>query len=261
MSGKVARWQSDHRHRNQAFPLCHLATVMLRLEGVVAGYGPTVCLKGISLEVRKGEIVALLGANGAGKTTTLMTISGLVRVRQGTISLHGTRIDQLSPEAMAALGIGHVPEGRRIFSRLTVLENLQLGAYVRKDREGIAQDLEKAFELFPILRDRRHQLAGTLSGGEQQMLAIGRGLMNRPTLLLLDEPSLGLAPKLVLMVFEVIRRINQSGTTVLLVEQNAHMALTIAHRGYLLETGAIVMADTADALVRNPQIKAAYLGG
>ena len=234
---------------------------MLKLEDVVAGYGPTVCLKGISLEVRQGEIVALLGANGAGKTTALMTISGLVRVRQGTISLHGTRIDQLSPEAMAALGIGHVPEGRRIFSRLTVLENLQLGAYVREDREGIAQDLEKAFELFPILRDRRHQLAGTLSGGEQQMLAIGRGLMNRPTLLLLDEPSLGLAPKLVMMVFEVIQRINQSGTTVLLVEQNAHMALTIAHRGYLLETGAVVMADTADALVRNPQIKAAYLGG
>lgn len=234
---------------------------MLRLEQVVAGYGPTVCLKGISLEVQEGEIVALLGANGAGKTTTLMSISGLVRIRQGAVLLKGTRIDPLAPEAIAALGVGHVPEGRRIFSSLTVLENLQLGAYVRNDRPGIAQDLQRTFELFPVLRDRRHQLAGTLSGGEQQMLAIGRGLMNRPALLLLDEPSLGLAPKLVMTVFEVIKRINQLGTTILFVEQNARMALTIARRGYILETGSIVMAGAAEALANNPQVKAAYLGG
>ena len=234
---------------------------MLRVENVVAGYGPTVCLRGISLSVEAGEIVALLGANGAGKTTTLMTICGLVRVRQGAVTLKGKRIDALSPEAIAALGVGHVPEGRRIFSRLTVLENLQLGAYLRADREQIARDLGWVFELFPILRDRQRQLAGTLSGGEQQMLAIGRGLMARPTLLLLDEPSLGLAPKLVSVVFEVIRRIHAAGTAVLLVEQNARMALTIAHRGYILETGSIALADTGTALANNPQVKAAYLGG
>jgi len=234
---------------------------MLRLEQVVAGYGPTVCLKALSLEVHEGEIVALLGANGAGKTTTLMTISGLVRVRQGAIQLDGNRIDGLAPEAITACGVSHVPEGRRIFPRLTVLENLQLGAYLRHDRAGIAQDLAKVWELFPILRERQDQLAGTLSGGEQQMLAIGRGLMARPRLLLLDEPSLGLAPKWVQRVFEVITRINKAGTTVLLVEQNARMALAVAQRGYILETGAIAIADTAQALVNNPQVKAAYLGG
>ena len=234
---------------------------MLRLEQVVAGYGPTVCLKGITLSVEEGEIVALLGANGAGKTTTLMTISGLVRVREGALTLNGTHIDQRHPEDIAGLGIGHVPEGRRIFSRLTVLENLQLGAYLRRDREGIARDLAGMFEMFPILRDRREQIAGTLSGGEQQMLAIARGLMNRPKVLLLDEPSLGLAPKMVAAVFEVIRRINAAGTTILLVEQNARMALTIARRGYILETGTITMTDTADALARNPNVKTAYLGG
>lgn len=234
---------------------------MLRLEQVTAGYGPTVCLKGMSLAVGSGEIVALLGANGAGKTTTLMTISGLVRARGGTIHLDGTRIDQLPPERIAGLGVCHVPEGRRIFSRLTALENLQLGAYLRRDRAGMAQDLQKTFELFPILKDRQHQLAGTLSGGEQQMLAMGRGLMGRPKLLLLDEPSLGLAPKMVELVFEVVQRINHTGIPVLLVEQNVRMALTIAHRGYILETGTIAMADTAHALANNPQVKAAYLGG
>ena len=234
---------------------------MLRLEGVVAGYGPTVCLKGISVSVEAGEIVALLGANGAGKTTTLMTICGLVRARQGTITLKDQRIDRLKPEAIAALGVGHVPEGRRIFSRLAVLENLHLGAYLRTDREGTTRDLERVFDLFPILRDRQRQLAGTLSGGEQQMLAIGRSLMARPSLLLLDEPSLGLAPKLVSVVFDVIRRIHAAGTAVLLVEQNARMALTLAHRGYILETGSMILTGTGAALANNPQVKTAYLGG
>jgi branched-chain amino acid transport system ATP-binding protein len=234
---------------------------MLRLDTVVAGYGPIACLKGVSLEVRRGEIVALLGANGAGKSTTLCAISGLVRPTSGTIHFGARRLDVLSPERVAACGIGHVPEGRRVFPRLTVLENLQLGAYMRRDRAGIARDLAHAWELFPILNDRRRQLAGTLSGGEQQMLAIARGLMGRPELLLLDEPSLGLAPKLVTAMFEIVRRINAEGATVLLVEQNAHLALRIAHRGYILETGTIVLADHAAALLASPQVKAAYLGG
>ena len=235
--------------------------VLLQLEEVSAGYGQTPCLKGINLFVRTGEIVALLGANGAGKTTTLMTISGLVRTRRGTISLKGERIDRRNPEAIAGLGVGHVPEGRRIFSRLTVLENLDLGAYLRRDRSVVEQDLQRMFELFPTLKDRRSQIAGTLSGGEQQMLAMARGLMGRPSLLLLDEPSLGLAPKLVLTVFDIMKRINQAGTTLLLVEQNVRMALSIAHRGYILETGQIAMSDSAEALASNPKVKAAYLGG
>jgi len=234
---------------------------MLRLDGVVAGYGPTVCLKGISLEVRDGEVVALIGANGAGKTTTLMTISGLVRLREGTITFDGERLDRLRPEQIAARGLGHVPEGRRIFPRLTVLENLRLGAYLRTDRAGLESDFRMIWELFPILRDRAAQLAGTLSGGEQQMLAMARGLMGKPRLLLLDEPSLGLAPKIAQVIAEVIGRIHQRGTSVLLVEQNAQMALAISHRGYVLETGSLVMADTAQALASSPQVKAAYLGG
>ena len=235
--------------------------ILLQLEGVSAGYGQTPCLKEINLFVRTGEIVALLGANGAGKTTTLMTISGLIRARQGTISLKGQRIDGRSPEAIAGLGVGHVPEGRHIFSRMTVMENLHLGAYLRSDRSAIEEDLEKVFGLFPTLRERCSQLAGTLSGGEQQMLAMARGLMGRPSLLLLDEPSLGLAPKLVLTVFDIIKRINQTGTTILLVEQNVRMALLIAARGYILETGHIAMSDSAERLASNPQVKAAYLGG
>ena len=234
---------------------------MLRLEQVVAGYGPTVCLKGISLEVNPGEIVTLLGANGAGKTTTLMAISGLVRTREGAIHFDGRRIDRCSPESIAACGISHVPEGRRIFPRLTVMENLELGGFLRRDRTGMAQDLDQVWELFPVLKTRQRQLAGTLSGGEQQMLAIGRGLLARPRVMLLDEPSLGLAPKLVLAMFDVIRRINARGTTILLVEQNAHLALHIAHRGYLLQTGSIVLSGSATALANNPQVKAAYLGG
>jgi len=234
---------------------------MLRLDHVSAGYGPTVCLKDISFEVRRGEIVTILGANGAGKTTILMTISGLVQPRQGTIEFHGRRLNGVSPEAIPALGIVHVPEGRHIFPRMTVLENLALGAYVRRDRAEIAQDRDRVLTLFPVLRQRLAQLAGTLSGGEQQMLAIGRGLMARPTLLLLDEPSLGLAPKIVARVFEVIQQINAAGTTILLVEQNARLALRIAHRGYIVETGLITLTDSAAALASNPQVKTAYLGG
>ena len=234
---------------------------MLRLDSVVAGYGATMVLKGLSLEVRQGEIVALLGANGAGKTTTLAAISRLVRLREGTIELHGRRIDRLRPDRIASLGVGHVPENRRLFPRLTVRENLELGAYLRRDRAEIARDRERMRDLFPVLRDRDAQLAGTLSGGEQQMLAMARGLMGRPSLLLLDEPSLGLAPKLVALIFDTVRRINADGTTILLIEQNAHMALSVAHRGYIVETGTIVLAGTADDLARNSRVKDAYLGG
>ncbi|MBI3321758.1 MAG: ABC transporter ATP-binding protein [Candidatus Omnitrophica bacterium] len=234
---------------------------MLRLDHVEAGYGPTSCLNGVSLEVAQGEIVALLGANGAGKSTTLMALSGLMEIRSGTIIFQGTRLNGLPPERIVGLGISHVPEGRRILSSLTVLENLTLGAYRRRDLAAIRADFDRVFALFPILAERRRQLAGTLSGGEQQMLAIGRGLMARPTLLLLDEPSLGLAPKLVHTIFETITRINRDGVTLLLVEQNARLALQIAHRGYVLETGRIVLTDTAASLANNPQVKSAYLGG
>lgn len=234
---------------------------MLSVQGLEAGYGQTSCLKGLSLDVRQGEIVALLGANGAGKTTTLLAISGLVAPMAGRITFDGREMTGLSPERVVGLGISHVPEGRRVLPRLTVLENLELGAYLRRVRADIAQDLERALTLFPVLAQRRRQLAGTLSGGEQQMLAIARGLMARPKVLLLDEPSLGLAPKLVVTIFDTIVRINREGVTLLLVEQNAYLALQIAHRGYVLETGRIVLADAADRLAQNPQVKAAYLGG
>ncbi len=234
---------------------------MLQLQQLEAGYGATSVLKGISLEVKPGEIVALLGANGAGKSTTLMAISGLVPVRAGNIQFKGATLRGVAPAAIVSRGISHVPEGRRILPRLTVLENLALGAYLRDDRSEIQRDRERMYALFPILATRSRQLAGTLSGGEQQMLAIARGLMARPTLLLLDEPSLGLAPKLVLTIFETITRINREGVALLLVEQNAYLALQIAHRGYVLETGRIVLTDTAAALAQNPRVKAAYLGG
>ena len=234
---------------------------MLRVEGLEAGYGQRRCLSGVSLEVRAGEIVALLGANGAGKTTTLMALSGLVRASSGEMTFKGVRLNGRAPAQIVGLGVSHVPEGRRVLPRLTVLENLELGAYRRRDRAGIRRDLARVVELFPILAERRRQLAGTLSGGEQQMLAIARGLMARPTLLILDEPSLGLAPKLVVTIFETIQRINREGVTLLLVEQNAYLALRIAHRGYVLEAGRVVLSDTAERLAQNPHIKAAYLGG
>jgi len=236
-------------------------TALLEIDSLDAGYGRTNCLHGVSLRVAAGEIVALLGANGAGKTTLLMTISGLVPVRRGSVRFDGNPLKGQPPEQVVARGISHVPEGRWILPRLTVEENLQLGAYLRRDRPAIHQDRERVFGLFPVLAERRRQLGGTLSGGEQQMLAIGRGLMARPTLLLLDEPSLGLAPKLVQIIFQTIQRINKEGVTILLVEQNAYQALRIATRGYVLETGTIVLSERADRLAQDPRVKSAYLGG
>jgi branched-chain amino acid transport system ATP-binding protein len=233
-------------------------TAMLRLGGVDVRYGAIPALRGVDIEVREGEIVALLGANGAGKTTTLRTISGLVRPAKGYVALDGKRIDQVSPHRIVALGIGHVPEGRRIFPRMTVLENLEIGAYRR--RGDLRSDLQHIFGLFPILEQRREQNGGTLSGGEQQMLAIGRALMSRPQLLLLDEPSMGLAPLVVEAIFDIIERIRDEGTTILLVEQNAAQALQLADRGYVLENGSVVMADDAEALLGDERVRVAYLG-
>jgi len=234
--------------------------VMLELEDLRAGYGNIEALHGISLSVAEGEIVTLIGANGAGKTTTLMTISGCVRARTGAIRFRGRDISGLPPHEIVALGLVQSPEGRKIFPRLTVAENLEMGAFTRRDPDGIAADQNRVFELFPILGERRRQPGGTLSGGEQQMLAIARALMARPKLLLLDEPSLGLAPLVVSRIFEVIRELNREGATILLVEQNAQMALKAAHRGYVLETGTIAMADAADKLLADPRVRSAYLG-
>jgi len=233
---------------------------MLELEDLRAGYGNIEALHGISLSVGEGEIVTLIGANGAGKTTTLMTISGCVRARSGAIRFRGRDISGLPPHEIVALGLVQSPEGRKIFPRLTVAENLEMGAFTRRDPDGIAADQKRVFELFPILGERRRQPGGTLSGGEQQMLAIARALMARPKLLLLDEPSLGLAPLVVSRIFEVIRELNREGATILLVEQNAQMALKAAHRGYVLETGTIAMADAADKLLADPRVRSAYLG-
>src|SRR5579884_417847 len=232
---------------------------LLEVNDIHTYYGQIHALKGVSLAVDRGEIVTLIGANGAGKTTTLKTISGIVHPRQGTIVLAGERIDRLEPHEIVARGICQAPEGRRIFPRMTVRENLEMGAFARKDGE-IAADMERVMNLFPRLRERYNQKGGTLSGGEQQMLAIGRALMARPKILLLDEPSMGLAPLLVETIFETIVQINRQGTTVLLVEQNALMALAIAHRGYVIETGTIVLADTGKNLQQNPQVQKAYLG-
>ena len=232
---------------------------MLRLDGLDVYYGQIRALKGVSLEVRSGEIVALLGNNGAGKTTTLKTISGLLVPRQGTVHLEDRVLTGTPPHDVVGRGIGHVPEGRRIFNRLSVRENLMMGAFLRSDG-GIAEDLQRMFTLFPRLQERITQVAGTLSGGEQQMLAIGRALMGRPRLLLLDEPSMGLAPVLVEQIFDTIGAVNRQGTTILLVEQNAAMALSIAHRGYVLETGSVVLSGTAAELSENAEVRRAYLG-
>ncbi len=234
--------------------------MLLKLDNVKTYYGNIRALKGISLEVAEGEIVCLIGGNGAGKSTSLMTISGVLTPEEGDIIYQGQSIVSLRPDHIVQLGICQVPEGRMIFPVLTVMENLDLGAYLRKDKDGIKADIDRIFGLFPILRERSNQAGGTLSGGEQQMLAIGRALMARPKLLLLDEPSLGLAPIVVDSIFDIIRQINEEGTTILLVEQNAQLALQFSHRGYVLETGEITLADTSEALRTNEQVKKAYLG-
>lgn len=234
---------------------------LLELSDIHTYYGAIHALRGVSLEVEEGEIVTLIGSNGAGKSTTLRTISGQLRPRQGEIRLRGDRIDQRRPHEIVELGVCQSPEGRRVFTRMSVHENLEMGAFSRTDRENVAGDFERVYGLFPRLKERETQKAGTLSGGEQQMLAIGRALMSAPKVLLLDEPSMGLAPILVEQIFDIIKTINEQGTTVLLVEQNALMALAIARRGYILQTGEIVLADEAASLARNPAVRAAYLGG
>lgn len=235
-------------------------STLLRVEGIEAGYGDLTAVSDVSLEVREGEAVALIGANGAGKTTTLRAVSGLLPLRRGRIEFQGQRLDGLGPAEIVARGIAHVPEGRQLFPTMTVRENLELGARSRAARAGRAEMLQRVFELFPRLRERREQLAGTLSGGEQQMCAIGRGLMARPRLLMLDEPSLGLAPVLVKAIFEDLVRINAQGITVLLVEQNVLRALHLAHRGYVLENGRMTLSGPRDELLASGHIKQAYLG-
>jgi branched-chain amino acid transport system ATP-binding protein len=234
--------------------------VILKLDDVHTYYGTIQALKGISIEVHEGEIVTLIGANGAGKSTTLRSINGLNHPREGTIAFQGTDITDTAPHEIVRMGISQSPEGRHVFPRMSVLENLEMGAYQRENRSEISQDLDRVYTLFPRLQERRTQKAGTLSGGEQQMLAMGRALMARPKLLLLDEPSMGLAPIFVEKIFEIIREINDQGTPILLVEQNALMALDIANRGYVLETGHIALADDAKALRDNEQVRKTYLG-
>ena len=233
---------------------------MLEVNDIHTYYGNIHALRGISITVEQGEIVSLIGANGAGKTTTLRTISGLLKPRSGNVVLEGEDLEKFKAHEIVYKGVSMVPEGRGVFARLTVTENLDMGAFSRKDKSGIENDLDRVFELFPRLKERRTQVAGTLSGGEQQMLATGRALMAHPRLLLMDEPSMGLAPVLVESVFETIKRINEEGTTILLVEQNATMALTVASRGYVLQTGEIVLHDTAENLKQNEMVQKAYLG-
>ena len=233
---------------------------LLELKGVDAFYGRIQALRKMSIDVEKGEVVALIGSNGAGKTTTLRTISGLMHPQAGTIRFDGREITSAGPSKIVELGISQSPEGRRLFPRMSVIDNLLMGAYTRNDRPGINSDMERIYTLFPRLKERRSQIAGTLSGGEQQMLAMGRALMARPKVLMLDEPSLGLAPILVETIFSIIREINSQGTTVLLVEQNAHKALEVAHRGYVLETGSIVKTGTGQQLLASEDVQKAYLG-
>jgi branched-chain amino acid transport system ATP-binding protein len=235
-------------------------SALLSVSNLEVSYGNIVALRGIDLEVRKGEIVTLIGANGAGKTTTLRTISGLLKPRGGEVTYDGRNITGTKPHVIAAMGVSHVPEGRGIFANLTVSDNLELGAYLRKDKVQ-QSEYERIFALFPVLKERIKQSAGTLSGGEQQMLAISRALMSKPKILLLDEPSLGLAPQMVQTIFRVIKEINAEGTPILLVEQNAHMALVTANRGYVMETGRIVLTDDTSAMLKSDRIKKAYLGG
>ncbi|KQL54469.1 branched-chain amino acid ABC transporter ATP-binding protein [Heyndrickxia shackletonii] len=234
---------------------------MLKVENIDVYYGNIQALKGVSLEINQGEIVTLIGANGAGKSTLLKTISGLLKPKNGEILFERKSIKGKAAQTIVKQGISHVPEGRRIFANMTVTENLELGAFLRKDKAGIRQDLERVYQLFPRLYERKKQSAGTLSGGEQQMLAMGRALMAKPRLLLLDEPSMGLAPLLVKTIFRIIEEISQTGTTILLVEQNANMALSIADRAYVIETGRVVLSGTPDELNTSDQVKSAYLGG
>ena len=234
---------------------------MLKVDDISVYYGNIQAIKGVSLEINQGEVVTLIGANGAGKSTLLKTISGLLKPKQGDIIFEGRSIAGKAAQTIVKEGISQVPEGRRVFANMTVEENLELGAFLRKDKDGIRQDVDKVFHLFPRLQERLKQQSGTLSGGEQQMLAMGRALMARPRLLLLDEPSMGLAPLLVKTIFQIIEEINKSGTTILLVEQNANMALSVAHRAYVIETGRVVLSGSAEELNASDQVKMAYLGG
>ncbi len=235
-------------------------STFLNVENIEVYYGAIHAIRGVSFHVNEGEVVTLIGANGAGKSTILKTVSGLLRPKSGSISFDGTDITQIPPHKLIPMGLAHVPEGRRIFQQMTVEENLEMGAFTQP-KAGVPADLEKVFELFPRLKERHHQIAGTLSGGEQQMLAMGRALMSHPKLLMLDEPSMGLAPILVEQIFEIIRSLHRTGTTILLVEQNAQMALSVADRAYVLETGEITLTGTGDELIHSDDIRKAYLGG
>jgi branched-chain amino acid transport system ATP-binding protein len=234
---------------------------MLKVNGIDVFYGNIHALKGVSLEINEGEIVTLIGANGAGKSTLLKTLSGLLKPKKGTIEYLDNSISGKAPQSIVKVGISHVPEGRRVFANMSVEENLELGAYLRKDSKEIRKDIQSVYDLFPRLQERRKQLSGTLSGGEQQMLAMGRAIMAKPKLLLLDEPSMGLAPLMVKTIFQIIEKINQDGTTILLVEQNANMALSVANRAYVIETGRVGISGTAAELQASEEIKKAYLGG
>ena len=234
---------------------------MLKVDNINVYYGAIHAIKNVSFQVNEGEIVTLIGANGAGKSTILKTISGLLHTKTGSVSFQDHNLKSAPPHKIVEMGIAHVPEGRRVFSRMSVEENLEMGAYIRNGKENLNEEYERIFERLPRLKERRKQAAGTLSGGEQQMLAIGRALMSKPKMLLLDEPSMGLAPILVDQIFDIVKELNQSGVTILLVEQNAQMALSIANRGYVLETGRIVLSSDADELLHNDAVKKAYLGG